>query len=173
MIEIVQRYRIALPSSLAMLIKVLVMLEGTARMLEPNFSLMELIQPYQKKMLLRRLSPARQMRKMRRIYSEVEQLAEVLPRRLRDILQQVESGKFDVHLDHRGLEPSVNRLVLGMMTSALFLGSSLLISQRRVAAVRRFGAGHARACCSARFSAGGCCGRSANRAGSIGGNRRS
>ncbi len=113
MIEIVQRYRIALPPSLAMLIKVLVMLEGTARMLQPNFSLMELIQPYQKKMLRRRLSPARQMRKARRIYSEVEKLAEVLPRRLRDILQQVESGKFDVHLDHRGLEPSVNRLVLG------------------------------------------------------------
>ncbi|MCI0332633.1 MAG: AarF/ABC1/UbiB kinase family protein [Planctomycetes bacterium] len=129
MIEIVQRYRIALPSSLAMLIKVLVMLDGTVRMLEPTFSLMELIQPYQKKMLRRRLSPARQMRKMRRIYSEIELLAEVLPRRLRDILQQVESGKFDVHLDHRGLEPSVNRLVLGMMTSALFLGSSLLISR--------------------------------------------
>jgi ubiquinone biosynthesis protein len=69
------------------------------------------------------------MRKMKRIYSEVELLAEVLPRRLRDILQQVESGKFDVHLDHRGLEPSVNRLVLGMMTSALFLGSSLLIAR--------------------------------------------
>jgi ubiquinone biosynthesis protein len=129
MIEIVQRYRIALPSSLAMLIKVLVMLEGTARILEPNFSLMELIQPYQKKMLLRRMSPARQMRKMRRIYSEMEELAEILPRRLRDILQQVDAGKFDVHLDHRGLEPSVNRLVLGMLTSALFLGSSLLISR--------------------------------------------
>jgi ubiquinone biosynthesis protein len=129
MIEIVQRYRIALPAALAMLIKVLVMLDGTVRMLEPKFSLMELIQPYQKKMLRRRLSPARHMRKMRRIYSEVELLAEVLPRRLRDILQQVESGKFDVHLDHRGLEPSVNRLVLGMMTSALFLGSSLLVSQ--------------------------------------------
>jgi ubiquinone biosynthesis protein len=108
---------------------VLIMLEGTARLLQPSFSLMELIQPYQQKMLKRRLSPARQMRKMRRIYSEIELLAEVLPRRLRDILQQVESGKFDVHLDHRGLEPSVNRLVLGMMTSALFLGSSLLISQ--------------------------------------------
>jgi ubiquinone biosynthesis protein len=43
-------------------------------------------------------------------------------------LQQIESGKFDVHLDHRGLEPSVNRLVLGLMTSALFLGSSIMIS---------------------------------------------
>lgn len=129
MIEIVQRYRIALVPQMAMLIKVLVMLEGTAKMLQPNFSLMELIEPYQKKMLRRRLSPARQMRKARRIYSEVEKLAEVLPRRLRDILQQVESGKFDVHLDHRGLEPSVNRLVLGLLTSSLFLGSSLLISQ--------------------------------------------
>jgi ubiquinone biosynthesis protein len=129
MIEIVQRYRIALMPSMAMLIKVLVMLEGTARMLEPTFSLMELIGPYQKKMMRRRLSPARQMRKARRIYSEVEKLAEILPRRLRDILQQVESGKFDVHLDHRGLEPSVNRLVLGLLTSSLFLGSSLLISQ--------------------------------------------
>jgi ubiquinone biosynthesis protein len=130
MIEIVQRFRIVLMPSLAMLIKVLVMLDGTARMLQPNFSLMELLQPYQKKMLRRRLSPARQIRKARRIYSEVEKLAEVLPRRLREILQQVESGKFDVHLDHRGLEPSVNRLVLGLLTSSLFLGSSLLISQK-------------------------------------------
>jgi ubiquinone biosynthesis protein len=135
MIEIVQRYHIVLPSSMAMLIKVLIMLEGTARLLEPNFSLMELVEPYQKRMMLRRFSPARQMRKLRRIYSEMEQLAEILPRRLRDILQQVESGKFDVHLDHRGLEPSVNRLVLGMLTSALFLGSSLLIS-RDVWAIR-------------------------------------
>ena len=39
-----------------------------------------------------------------------------------------QAGKFDVHLDHRGLEPSVNRLVLGMLTSALFLGSALILS---------------------------------------------
>jgi len=129
MVEIIQRYHIVLPSSLAMLIKVLVMLDGTGRLLAPHFSLMELVQPYQRKLLQRRLSPARQMRKMRRIFSELEQLAEILPRRLRDILQQVESGRFDVHLDHRGLEPSVNRLVLGMMTSALFLGSSLMLAQ--------------------------------------------
>jgi ubiquinone biosynthesis protein len=128
MIEIVQRYRITLPAPLAMLIKVLVMLEGTARLLQPDFSLMELLQPYQQSIWRRRMSPARQIRKVRRIYSELEQLVEVLPRRLRDILQQIESGKFDVHLDHRGLEPSVNRLVLGLLTSSLFLGSSLLIS---------------------------------------------
>ena len=57
MIEIVQRYHIALPTTLAMLIKVLIMLDGTGRLLEPHFSLMELVEPYQKTMLRRRLSP--------------------------------------------------------------------------------------------------------------------
>ena len=42
----------------------------------------------------------------------------------------MQSGKFDVHLDHRGLGPSVNRLVLGMLASALFLGSSLMLANK-------------------------------------------
>ena len=67
---------------------------------------------------------------MRRIASDVEHLAEILPRRLIDLLSQMQSGKFDVHLDHRGLEPSVNRLVLGMLTSALFLGSAVMLSMK-------------------------------------------
>jgi ubiquinone biosynthesis protein len=129
MIEIVRRHRVVLPSSIGLLLKMLIVLEGTGRSLAPTFSLLEVIRPYQRRMLLRRISPARHFRKLRRIMHEVEQLAELLPRRIRDILQQVQSGKFDVHLDHRGLEPSINRLVLGMLTSALFLGSSLLMSR--------------------------------------------
>lgn len=128
-IEIVRRYEIMLPSSIALLIKTLVMLEGMARMMQPNFSLMELVGPYRGKIFRRRLSPKRHARKVRGMLAELEQLAEVAPRRLREILEQVQRGKFDVHLDHRGLEPSVNRLVLGMITSALFVGSSLMLSR--------------------------------------------
>jgi ubiquinone biosynthesis protein len=130
MTSIVRRHHIALPASMTMLLKVLVMLEGAGRRLTPHFSLVEVLKPYRAKMLARRLSPSRQFRKARRIAYEIEQLAEVFPRRLRDILQQVQAGRFDVHLDHRGLEPSVNRLVLGMLTSALFLGSVLLVTNR-------------------------------------------
>ncbi len=128
MIEIIRRYNIMLPSPIGMLLKVLIMLEGTSRRLSPNFSLMELMEPYQQRMLKRRMSPSRHLKKIRRITYEMEQLAELLPRRLREILYQVQTGRFDVHLDHRGLEPSVNRLVLGMLASALFLGSSILVS---------------------------------------------
>src|SRR5204862_3239661 len=95
-----------------------------------TFSLVELMQPYGQRMTWRRLSPARHARKLRRLYTEFEHLVEALPRGLIDILQQVQSGKFDVHLDHRGLEPSVNRLVFGMLASALFLGSALLVGHK-------------------------------------------
>jgi ubiquinone biosynthesis protein len=127
--EMIRRFQISLPARIAMLIKVLVTLEGTSRLLSPSFSLVEVMKPYRKKMILRRMSPGRQIRKMRRFYAQLEHMIEVLPRGVVDILEQVESGKFDVHLDHRGLEPSVNRLVLGMIASALFLGSSLMLSQ--------------------------------------------
>jgi ubiquinone biosynthesis protein len=113
-----------------MLIKTLVTLEGTAKLLSPQFSLMEVMQPFHRGMLMRRLSPLRQAKKLRRLYLEVEQLIEVLPQRIIQILEQIQSGKFDVHLDHRGLGPSVNRLVLGMLASALFVGSSFLLSYK-------------------------------------------
>ena len=129
MTEIIRRYHIMLPARVSMLIKMLITLEGTARMLNPRFSLVEVMAPYQKQLMWRRFSPLRRARKLRRLYGELEYVAEMLPRGVLDVLQQVQSGKFDVHLDHRGLEPSVNRLVLGMLASAIFLGSSLLLSR--------------------------------------------
>jgi ubiquinone biosynthesis protein len=125
--EIIRRYRIMLPARIAMLIKMLVMLEGTSRLVSPRFSLMDMLAPHQKQMVRRRFSPRRRLRKITRIYTELEHLAEVLPRKVLDMVDQFRAGTIDVHLDHRGLEPSVNRLVLGMLTSALFLGSALLL----------------------------------------------
>ena len=125
MIELIRRYHIMLPARIAMLLKALITLEGTAQLVSPKFSLVEMMQPYRKKMLWRRLSPRRRLRKFRRFLSEMEHLVDYFPRGVIDILEQMQSGKFDMHLDHRGLEPSVNRLVYGMLTSALFLGSSL------------------------------------------------
>ncbi len=128
-IEMIRRYRIALPSRMAMLIKVVVMLEGTSHKLDPRFNIMDVILPYQRSMIWQRMSPMRRLRKFQRFASDLERFVEVLPRGMIDILHQVQTGKFDVHLEHRGLQPSVNRLVYGMLTSALFLGSSLLLSR--------------------------------------------
>lgn len=130
MMSMIRRHQISLPSEVAMLLKVLITLEGTGRLLSPKLSIMELMRPFRQNLLLRRLSPTRHAKKVRRIMLQLEQLAEDLPHRLGTIIEQIQLGKFDVHLDHRRLGPSVNRLVMGLMTSALFLGSSVMLSMK-------------------------------------------
>jgi ubiquinone biosynthesis protein len=127
-LQIVRNYQITLPSEVSLLIKVLITLEGTGQLLAPQFSLMEIMKPLQRRLMIKRLSPARQMRRIRRFYMQMENLAERIPSKLGSIIEQVQMGRFDIHLDHRRLGPTVNRLVVGMMTSALFLGSSLMLS---------------------------------------------
>ena len=106
----------------------LITLEGTLRHLSPQFSLLEVMQPFFRKMWLRRLSPRRQAKRLRRIYIELESLLETLPGQISGIMQLVQEGRLDVHLAHKGLSPSVNRMVLGLLISSVFLGSSMLLS---------------------------------------------
>jgi ubiquinone biosynthesis protein len=128
MTQIIRTYGIILPSRVSLLLKVLVMLEGSSRHLSPTFSLVELLQPYRMQIVHRRWSPKRLRRRAQRMFQDWQRFAEMLPSEMSDILQQVKRGRFDVHLEHRRLETTVNRLVMGLVVAALFMGSSQLWS---------------------------------------------
>jgi ubiquinone biosynthesis protein len=129
LIEIIRRYHITLPPPLAMLLKTIIVLEGTSRRFSPDVSLAELMQPFCQRMLLRRFAPNRIVRRARRAYRDWDRLIAALPRDLVDLLARFRDGSLTVHLDHRHLDPIVNRLVLGVLTAAIFLGSSELWSR--------------------------------------------
>ncbi|EAQ79629.1 ABC transporter [Blastopirellula marina DSM 3645] len=130
MFRIIRSYQIALPPQVAMLLKTMVMLDGTGRLLDPEFNLVQLLQRHRRRIMMKRFSPKRRWRKWTRFYREMERLAEVAPRRMSEMLEQVRTGRFDVHLDHRMLGPTVNRLVTGIVASSLFLGSALMLSMK-------------------------------------------
>ncbi|MGI9428964.1 MAG: ABC1 kinase family protein [Bythopirellula sp.] len=129
-IDIIRRHQIVLPAKIGMLLKVLIMLEGTAQQLSPTFNLAELIEPYGKKSLRDRFSPQKLFQRAASRYRDWDNLLEILPRDAADILHRMKKGSFDVHLNHRRLESTVNRLVLGILTAALFMGSTSLWSQQ-------------------------------------------
>lgn len=128
MMEIIRSFQIILPTRVSLLIKVLVMLEGTARELSPDFSLAEILDPYKEKIVKRRMSPKRLLKKARRNIGDWNRLIEMAPRELAEILSQIKRGKFDVHLEHRKLDTIANRMVMGVLTAALFVGSSMILS---------------------------------------------
>jgi len=126
--RMVRRYDLRMPSRVALMLKVIVMLEGSSRKLSPEFNLFELIDEYRPHVMARHFSPRRHARRLRQISHNVEHLLDVLPRTLGHVVESLDRGSFDIHLQHRRLEPSVNRIVLATMASALFLGSSLLLA---------------------------------------------
>ena len=137
MIELIRRYHIMLPARIAMLLKALITLEGTARLVSPKFSLIEMMQPYrQEDALAAAFAAAAAAQDAAGSTPNWSTWSTSCPQGIVDILEQVQSGRFDVHLDHRGLEPSVNRLVLGMLASALFVGLVAAAEPQRAAADR-------------------------------------
>jgi len=128
--DIMHRHQISLPPQTSLLIKMLISLEGTLHQLSPTFSLLEVMKPFFRKMWFRRMSPARQAKRIRRIYLEMESLLETLPGQISSVMQLVQEGRLDVHLAHKGLSPSVNRMVLGLLISSVFLGSSMLLAYK-------------------------------------------
>jgi ubiquinone biosynthesis protein len=130
MIDIIRRYHILLPSALALMLKTLVMLEGTSQLLNPNFNLAELIEPYQVKVFKNKLSLNRWMRRLYRAYRDWDRLIDMLPRDLAEILRRFRNGTFEFRHEHHRLEATVNRLVLGILSAAFVVGSSMLYASK-------------------------------------------
>lgn len=124
--RIMHEYDLFMPSRLSMLIKCLIVLEGTAKGLSAGFNLAELLEPFRRQFVLQQLSPQTWLRKAKRVKRDWETLGESIPRGLGNLLDQLQSGHFAVRIKHPPLEKSVDRMVYGMCTSALLLASALL-----------------------------------------------
>lgn len=128
--EILHSHSIQLPNQSALLLKMLISLEGTLGELGARFDSLNVIESFAKRSMMRRLSPARRLRQARRIYLEAESFMESAPDELVSLMKMLRRGETRVRLEHQRLGPSVNRLVLGVMASAVFVGSSLMMAQR-------------------------------------------
>jgi ubiquinone biosynthesis protein len=127
--EILHAHKLILPGRLSMLIKCLILLEGTGRLLSPTFSLAEVLAPWRMKFLLRRFSPEAQLKNARQVFSDWQRMAESAPKILSTMLDRLEAGKFAFRHEHRHLKTVMNRLVTGILVSALLIASSVLLAR--------------------------------------------
>ena len=128
--DILHRHAIKLPNQSALLLKMLISLEGTLRELGASFDSLEIVQSFMRRSMTRHLSPRRRIRQARRIYLEAENFLEAAPDEVISLLRQARRGEIRMTLEHQRIGPSINRLVLGLITSAVFLGSSLMLAMK-------------------------------------------
>jgi ubiquinone biosynthesis protein len=127
-VSIIHRHHIILPSEVIVLLKTLMTLDGSNRALSPEFSLISLLAPYQKNFAASILSPGRTIKRALRLSDSMRDFLETAPPAIADILERFRKGTLEIHMEHRGLEHSANRLVFGILTAAMFMGSSMVLS---------------------------------------------
>jgi ubiquinone biosynthesis protein len=132
---LMRRHSIVLPSDLALLFKALITVEGLGRQLDPEFQLVDHITPFLQQLMQERYQPATLLQRGRRRLVELANLAGRVPEDLRQLLREARRGRMKIdldlkRLDHFGhqLDRSANRLTVGIVTAALIVGSSIVMT---------------------------------------------
>ena len=132
---IMRRHHLHVPHDVALLLKVVIMDEGMAAQLDPEFRLGGVLAPYARDLVMRHLSPAALATRLGRAGIDAARLGVELPEQLRRLLAAVEDGGVEVRLRPDELESIMvraerlgNRLVAGVIAAAFIDGVAELMA---------------------------------------------
>ena len=144
--EISARYKIRMNRQLALLGKVLAGIEGVGRQLDPDFNIASLIEPFAKRLIAQKFSPAAVLSASTQIVKDYADLIMTLPQDLRTAMEKAKSGRLRIEFKHIGLEAivpelerSTSRLAFAMIIAALVIGSALIIQSKPAIGPTLFG----------------------------------
>jgi ubiquinone biosynthesis protein len=132
---IMRHHHLQVPREVALLLKMVVMDEGMAAQLDPEFRLGDVLAPYARDLVLRHLSPAALARRLGRAGIDTAKLGAELPEQLQRLLAALENGGVEVRLRPDELESIMlraerlgNRLVAGIIAAAFIDGLAQLMA---------------------------------------------
>ncbi|MFW5730333.1 MAG: ABC1 kinase family protein [Desulfonatronovibrionaceae bacterium] len=134
MTSILRSHGRILTTDLSIMIKALITAEGTARTLYPELDVISEAEPLVRRLSKTRFSPSNLWRMVQRNIRYLFRFQHEFPRQSLNIVSKLDKGELAIRFQHENLEDMqatmeriVNRLVVGIVTAALFLGSGLII----------------------------------------------
>jgi len=135
LIALMRDHKLALPQDLALMTKALLTLEGLGRQLDPSFDMSSEIGPFLSKAMLSRYAPNLLAKRGWQGFTEVVSLIAGVPKDLKSLVRAIRKNTFKVNVEVAHLERfanridrSVSRLTMGMITAALIIGSSIVMT---------------------------------------------
>jgi ubiquinone biosynthesis protein len=122
------------PADLMLLIRCLVTLEGVGRNLDPSFNLAGHLAPFVEQIVSERYSPRHMVDQVFNESRNMGRLLRDVPRYVGRSLEKLSKDELRVQFEHTGLDRlmteldrSSNRVVIGLVVSALILSSALVL----------------------------------------------
>jgi len=135
LMAILRDHKLILPADLALLIKTYITMDGLGRHLDPEFNTLVYTAPYIRKIMEERYSPEAIARRGWRNLISVGDLLSSLPKDLRKLLRASRKGAFQIDINVRRLglyvnhiDNAISRLTMGIVTAALIIGSSIIMT---------------------------------------------
>jgi ubiquinone biosynthesis protein len=132
---ILRDHSIALPVDLTLLFKALISLEGLGRQYDPEFRLIERVQPFLERAMRERYQPVEAARRAQETFGELFGLLTSVPHDLARLLKDARHGRLRIDLDLKRLDHfthrihgALNRATIGIMTASLVVGSSIVMT---------------------------------------------
>ncbi|MDA8211523.1 MAG: AarF/ABC1/UbiB kinase family protein [Clostridia bacterium] len=145
MLQMAFVYQIRVPAEITLLAKTLVTLEGLVKQLDPAVSIVDLAEPFGKVLLREKFSPHRLKRFFINNGYDLVALLLRLPRRLDNLVSQIERGQLKVQLEHQKYHQFVdkitqasNRLAVSIIVAAIIMGTSMLALKTEKSILWRF-----------------------------------
>ena len=133
-VTILSTHGIRYPADLMLLFRAIVTLESVGRQLDPQFNLSVPLRPFVERMIRERYSPGQMVSRALLETRTVAGIVAEIPRQLGRTLGKLSSDDLRIQLEHRHLEHLIseldrsgNRIVTGMVMSALILATALII----------------------------------------------
>jgi ubiquinone biosynthesis protein len=132
---ILREHAIVLPADLALLFKALVSLEGFGRQYDPEFRLVDRVEPFLNRAIAERYQPVDAWRRGQATLSDFFGLLASMPRDLARLVKDARHGRLRIDLDLKRLDAfadrlhsAVDRATIGIMTASLVIGSSIVMT---------------------------------------------
>ena len=132
---LMRHHHIALPPDLALLFKASISLEGLGRLLDPGFDMVAEATPFLVRNVQQRHAPDALVKRGIAGFNSILGMMTGLPADLRRLLRMARKGAITLNVDiaHMDfvvgrLDRSISRLTIGIVTSALIIGSSIVMT---------------------------------------------
>ena len=134
LLQIAAQYRLRIPSDTFMMMKALAIIEGVARMLDPDFEMVAKAAPFVEKVRLERFSPKRISEDAYRMGADFLIFLQQFPKDALEIFRLIRQRKLTVNLEHQGLANMLathdqisNRVSFSIIIAGLIIGSALIV----------------------------------------------
>ena len=134
-----RKYKVNIPSQLSMLAKTILTLEGTARSLNPEFSISSVAKEFIKYYYVNKLSVDKILFRVKDSTEEVFFDMKVIPKQIKSILRNLENNNLKIQMEdikftslERCISNLATKLSLSLVLASMVVGSSLIISSDNI-----------------------------------------